>query len=63
MRKCRACGKEIVFLKTAKGSEITINKETVGPDDKYYDKERHVPHISDCPAMAGNFRRRRRDLE
>jgi len=56
MSECRACGKEIIFLKTTKGKLIPINKETVGMDDQFYDNERHVSHFSDCPE-AKKFRR------
>lgn len=55
--KCRACGKEIVFLKTATGKIMPVNKETTDAADEYFDKDRHISHFSDCPE-AKTFRKK-----
>lgn len=59
MAKCKACGKEIVFLKTEAGKVIPINAETADKDDYAFDKSRHISHFSDCPA-AKTFRKEKK---
>lgn len=54
--KCRACGKEIIFLMTCKGKVMPVNKETGGVGDIDFDPQKHVTHFSDCPA-ADKFRK------
>jgi hypothetical protein len=64
--KCKACQKEIVFLRTEKGKQIPVNADTVDVVEKngipwcvdeYFDHTRHVSHFSDCP-KAAEFRRK-----
>ena len=57
--KCKACGKEITFLRTDKGKAIPVNKETTDVADEYFDRDRHVSHFADCPE-ANRFRKVRR---
>lgn len=54
--QCKACGKEIVFLRTDQGKAIPVDKETVDAADEYFDRDRHVTHFRTCP-KAGDFRR------
>jgi hypothetical protein len=54
--KCKGCGREIVFLRTATGNAIPVNKETTDAVDEYFDKNRHVSHFADCPE-ANRFRK------
>jgi len=63
-QKCRACGKEIVFLrasrpnpKTGKRGLVPVNAETVNHDDYQFEAGRHVSHFADCPE-ADRFRSR-----
>lgn len=56
---CRACGKEIVFLRTSTGKSIPVNKETTDAADVHYDKDRHISHFADCP-KANEFRKGRK---
>lgn len=57
--KCKACGREIVFLRTELGKAIPVNKETVDAADEYFDRDRHVTHFRDCPKSA-EFRRKKK---
>lgn len=52
--KCKACGKEIRFLKTATGRLIPVDAETVDAADEYFEpKERgHVTHYATCSDPA-----------
>jgi hypothetical protein len=52
--KCKACGAEIHFLKTATGRLIPVNAETMDAADEYFDpKERgHVTHYATCSDPA-----------
>ena len=54
--KCKGCGREIVFLRTATGTAIPVNKETTDEVDEYFDKDRHVSHFADCQE-ANRFRK------
>lgn len=54
---CRACNKEIVFLKTDSGKLIPVDKETTDSADEYFDRDRHVTHFRTCP-KANQFRKK-----
>lgn len=54
---CRACNKEIVFLKTESGKLIPVDKETTDSADEYFDRDRHVTHFRTCP-KANQFRKK-----
>lgn len=56
--KCRGCGGEIVFLKTAAGRVMPADAETVEPGDEQFDHARHVSHFATC-SKADQFRRPR----
>lgn len=56
IKQCRACGRDIVFLRTKKGKLIPVNAETVNREDMQFEYGRHVAHFSDCPE-ADTFRR------
>ena len=49
---CRACGRSMIYLPTAKGKSMPVNAETVEAGDTIYTHGRHVSHFSDCPAAA-----------
>lgn len=55
---CRACGKRITFLTTAKGKPIPVDAETVEPGDTTYTSSRHVAHFATC-THPERFRKRR----
>lgn len=47
---CKACGAEIVFLRTAAGKLMPVDAETVSPEDTEYEPESgHVSHFKTCP--------------
>ena len=50
--KCKGCGREIVFLRTATGTAIPVNKETTDSVDEYFERDRHVTHFRTCPEAA-----------
>lgn len=54
--KCRSCDQYIVFLKTAKGSNMPVDAESVTEGDEEFDPKVHVSHFSTCPE-ADKFRR------
>ena len=68
---CKACGKEIYFLKTSKGNMMPVNAESISQDDKDFmnsnlyregdvlfdPKKGHISHFVDCPE-AKKFRRK-----
>ena len=54
--KCKACGKEISFLRTDRGKAIPVDKDTVDAADEYFDPDRHVTHFRTCP-NAKDFRK------
>lgn len=61
--KCKACDKDIVFLKTGAGKLIPVDKETVVLDRydrpaEMYDPAKHVTHFITCPS-ADQFRKKR----
>ena len=56
--KCKACGKEITFLRTATGKAIPVDKESTDAADEYFDRDRHITHFRTCPAAAA-FREKR----
>lgn len=47
--RCRSCGEYIVFLRTAKGSRMPVDVDTVDEGDEEFDPKRHVSHFSTCP--------------
>ena len=64
LTNCKACGKEIWFLKTRNGKYIPVNGESLSLTEKndlvndlqrLFDPEKHVSHFADCPA-AKQFR-------
>jgi hypothetical protein len=57
--KCRSCGAEIVFLRTATGKLNPVNADTVEAHDEIYEHGRHVSHFSTC-ANADAHRRSQR---
>lgn len=52
IRKCRDCGAEIVFLKTAAGKTMPILASSVEEGDVLFDHKKHKSHFADCPAAA-----------
>jgi len=54
--KCRACGKEIVFLLTKRGGKMPTDANTVKPEDDTFDFKRHTSHFATCP-KAETFRK------
>jgi hypothetical protein len=54
--KCKACNKEITFLRTDRGNVIPVDKESVDAADEYFDRDRHVTHFRTCP-KAKDFRK------
>lgn len=65
MAQCRACNKEIYFLKTAKGKFIPVNAETLNDSElndcrdglkRLFVPGRHISHFADCPG-ANAFRK------
>ena len=50
--RCKACGKEITYLRTATGKIMPVDKETTDSADKYFDKDRHTSHFATCPEAA-----------
>jgi hypothetical protein len=56
--KCRACGKELKFIQTAKGKSMPVDAETCSDDDAIWDPAKHVSHFVTCPS-ADVFRKRR----
>lgn len=49
MPKCRSCGEQIIFLKTASGKNIPVDAETVTEgDDLFEPKSGHVSHFATC---------------
>lgn len=65
MAQCRACNKEIYFLKTEKGRFIPVNAESLNESElndcraglkRLFVPARHISHFADCPA-AGTFRK------
>lgn len=55
--KCRACGADIVFMKTAKGKIIPVNADTVSDGDEQFDYKRHTSHFATC-TKPESFRRK-----
>ena len=66
---CKACGKEIYFLKTSKGNMMPVNAESISQDDKDFmnsnledvlfdPKKGYISHFVDCPE-AKEFRRKK----
>ena len=66
---CKACGKEIYFLKTSKGNMMPVNAESISHDDKDFmnsnledilfdPKKGHISHFVDCPE-AKKFRKKK----
>jgi hypothetical protein len=49
---CKACSKEIVYLRTATGKIMPVDKETTDAADEYFDKDRHVSHFATCSDPA-----------
>ena len=69
--KCKACKKEIVFLKTASNKWEPVNASSLSDDDLVklanhsqvlFDHTRHVSHFSDCPGAA-EFRKPKNQME
>lgn len=56
--RCRACRKQIIFLKTASGKAMPVDADTVEPEDGEFEHGRHESHFATCP-QAGSFRRGR----
>jgi hypothetical protein len=56
--KCKACGTEIVFLKTKNEKSIPVDATTVKEGDTEYDHTRHTAHFATCQ-FAKEFRRKR----
>jgi hypothetical protein len=70
--KCKACGKEIYFLKTSKGNMMPVNAESISQDDRDFinsnlyregdvlfdPKKGHISHFADCPE-AKKFRKKK----
>lgn len=48
-KNCHACGHQIVFLLTRKGSKMPVNAESTEPGDEQWDRSRHVSHFDTCP--------------
>ena len=46
--KCRWCGGEIVWMKTAKGKDIPVEANSVTPFDKVFDKQKNEAHFPTC---------------
>lgn len=66
MPTCKACKKEIYFLKTNSGKLIPVNAETLNDSElhdlqnnmqRLFDSDRHVTHFTDCP-KSNKFRRK-----
>ena len=56
--KCKACGREIVFMKTRGGKFIPVNYEKrFDGDETFLPQAGHVAHFATCPE-ADRFRRR-----
>jgi len=55
--RCKACGKEITFLRTDTGKAIPVDKDSTDAADEYFDRDRHITHFRACP-KAAEFRRR-----
>lgn len=69
MSNCKACNKEIFFLKTNNGKLIPVNAESLNHSElhdlknnplangqRLFDSKRHVTHFADCP-KADKYRR------
>lgn len=54
---CRACGKEIVFLKTINGKNIPVDYNTYD-NETVFNHKFHTSHFATCPA-AKEFRKER----
>lgn len=59
VKQCKACGKEIVFLKTNTARAMPVIATTVRIDDILFDRTRHASHFADCP-KANEFRKGKR---
>ena len=66
---CKACEKEIYFLKTSKGNMMHVNAESILQNDKDFmnsnlgdvlfdPKKGHISHFVDCPE-AKKFRKKK----
>lgn len=55
--RCKTCRARIIFLRTGAGKKIPVDADTVEPEDKTFDHERHVSHFATC-SEADHFRRR-----
>ena len=55
---CKACGTEIVFLKTGNDKRIPVDATTVKEGDTEYDHKQHVAHFATCQ-FAARFRKKR----
>jgi hypothetical protein len=56
--KCKGCGVQIVFLKTATGKTMPVDADSVEVGDEQFEHGRHVSHFSTCK-QADTFRRPR----
>jgi len=55
--KCKACGKDIVFLLTTKGHRMPVDAETATPGEALYNKDIHTSHFESC-TEADRFRKK-----
>ncbi|MBI2801270.1 MAG: hypothetical protein HYX63_13495 [Gammaproteobacteria bacterium] len=54
--QCRACGADVVFLRTKKMKLMPVDAATVAHDDYQFDDTKHVSHFATCP-HADQYRR------
>lgn len=47
--RCKSCRARIIFLATAKGSQMPVDADTVEAADEQYDPSRHESHFKTCP--------------
>lgn len=63
MRKCKKCGKEIVFIKTKAGKLAPVDYESLQeyekglPESHLKLEKHHISHFATCP-FANSFRKR-----
>lgn len=46
--KCRACGKELRFIRTPAGKSMPVDADTCTDDDAIWDPAKHVSHFITC---------------
>ena len=53
---CKACGANMIWLKTKSDKNIPIDAASYEPGDKIFDRDKHQCHFDTCP-NADKFRK------